>query len=770
MAAAVGLLALSATDLAAQQNASLIISEFRTRGPNGQHDEFVEIYNPSNRPVTIQSGAGSMGYAVVASDGVDRFWIPNGTVIPARGHFLGANVLGYSLSAYPGGVGSGTHPDGVYIIDIPDGTGIALFTSTNPAEWDLAHRLDAVGSDSEANTLYREGTGYEVNAPSLEHSYARFFSVGLPFDGNHNANDFHRPDTVASPALGLPNGFLGAPGPENLSSPVQTGVGIAVSLLDPTADAGAAPNLARSNTPDPTNNSTFGTLSIRRVITNNTGVPLTKLRVRMISITQITELLGTADLRVRSSNDVTATVPGVGTVTVRGTTLEGPSQPLGGGFNSSLGVPLDTPLAPGASIAIQILFGVERRAHYSLAFNVEALPTGGAAFVQIAGNTEPECASVVTPPLAVFSPAGGSGSADITIGQDCVWTLVQRPTWLTPTSPTSGQGNGFVSYVVQTLTARARRMVNMIVANGISTILQLGRALSDFDFDGRADVVVYRPASGQWWVSRSTSNFTSSFMVPWGLPTDQPVPADFDGDGKVDPTVFRPAGSGASSWFVKRSSSNYTDGFAVIWGDLGDVPVPGYYDTDAVADAAVFRPSTGHWLIRRSTQPLSAPMVVQWGVSTDVPVAADYDCDGRTDVAIYRPSTGQWFITRSDTQFPSWFVITWGAQAQGDVPLPADYDGDGCADPAVYRPGTGQWLVKRSGTGYFSIYAVQWGVQGLSDQPMPGDFDGDGRADLAVYRPGTGQWLIARSSSNYTTYAAVQWGNQSLGDLPIRER
>jgi hypothetical protein len=770
MAAAAGLILFSVTDLAAQPGARLIISEFRTRGPNGVHDEFVEIYNPSNLPVTIQSGPGSLGYAVVASDGVDRFWIPNGTVIPARGHFLGANVLGYSLSAYPGGVGSGTHPDQAYVIDIPDGAGIALFSSTNPTEWDLAHRLDAAGSAGEANTLYREGTGYELYGTSLEHSYARFYLFGFPFDGANNWNDFHRPDTVASPALGLPNGFLGVPGPENLSSPVQTGVGIAVSLLDPTVDAGAAPNMARSNTPDPTNNSTYGTLSIRRVLTNNTGVPLTKLRLRMTSITQITDLLATADLRVRSSSDVGVTVPGVGTVTVRGTSLEGPTQPLGGGFNSSLSVPLDTPLAPGASVPIQILFGVQRGAHYALAFNVEALPTGGAAFVQIAGNTEPECASVVTPARAVFSPAGGSGSANITIGPDCFWTLSQRPAWVTTTSPTSGQGNGFVSYVVQTLTARARRTLNAIVAYGISTILQLGRALSDFDFDGRADLVVYRPSGGQWWMTRSASNFTDAFMVQWGLPTDQPVPADFDGDGKVDPTVFRPAGSGASSWFVKRSSSNYIDGFALTWGDLGDVPVPGYYDADAVADAAVFRPSTGHWLIRRSTQPLSAPMVVQWGVSTDVPVAADYDCDGRTDVAIYRPSTGQWFITRSDTQFPSWFVVTWGVQAQGDVPLPADYDGDGCADPAVYRPGTGQWLVKRSGTGYFSIYAVQWGVQGLSDQPMPGDFDGDGRADLAVYRPGTGQWLIARSSSNYTTYAAVQWGNQSLGDLPIRER
>jgi hypothetical protein len=768
IAGVAGLMALFEAGPTAQQGVPLLISEFRTRGPNGPNDEFVEIYNPSNVAVTIQAAPGSKGYAVVASDGIERFVIPNGTVIPARGHFLGVNVLGYSLYAYPAGVGLGASPDGKFNSDIPDGAGIALFNSTNPAEWDLAHRLDAVGSNAEHNPLYREGPGYEVYGTSFEHSYARFFSLGFPNDGNNNWNDFHRADTVASPALGLPNGFLGAPSPENLSSPVQTGVGLAVSLLDPSVDAHAPPNMARSFTSDPANNSTYGTLSIRRLITNNTGVPVMKLRVRMTSITQIADQLGTADLRVRSSSDVAVTVPGAGTVTVRGSTLELPLQSLGGAFNSSLSVPLAAPLAPGASVPIQILFGVQRTAHYTLDFNVEALPTGGAAFVQIAGNTEEGCLAQVAPPLAVFSPAGASGSAGIAMEPGCFWALSQRPLWLTTTSPTAGLGYGVLSYVVQALTARARRMSNLIVAEGISTILQLGRALGDFDFDGRADIVVYRPGSGQWWINKSSTNFTSAFMVPWGLPTDQPVPADFDGDGKVDPAIFRPAASGASYWLIKRASSNYTDGFWIIWGDLGDVPVPGYYDSDAVADAAVFRPSTGQWLIRLSS--IIGSTAVQWGVPTDVPVPADYDGDGRTDVAVYRPSTGQWFIRRSDTAFPSAFVVTWGVQANGDIPVPADYDGDGRADPAVYRPATGQWLVKRSSTGYFDSLAVEWGVAAQSDQPMPGDFDGDGRADLAVYRPATGQWFIARSRFNYTTSLVVQWGSQALADAPIRER
>src|SRR5687768_8543965 len=71
----------------------LLISEFRFRGPNGANDEFIEIYNNSNSPHVVSSSDGSSGYAVAASDGVARCVIPNGTVIPGRGHFLCANTV-----------------------------------------------------------------------------------------------------------------------------------------------------------------------------------------------------------------------------------------------------------------------------------------------------------------------------------------------------------------------------------------------------------------------------------------------------------------------------------------------------------------------------------------------------------------------------------------------------------------------------------------------------------------------------------------------------
>src|SRR5512132_2148435 len=100
---------LAAADARAQ--APLVISEFRSRGPGGSNDEFIEIYNNSIVPVIVSSGGGSSGFGVVGSDGLLRCTIPNGTLVPPRGHFLCANSAAYSLTNYPAASGSVAAPD-----------------------------------------------------------------------------------------------------------------------------------------------------------------------------------------------------------------------------------------------------------------------------------------------------------------------------------------------------------------------------------------------------------------------------------------------------------------------------------------------------------------------------------------------------------------------------------------------------------------------------------------------------------------------------------
>ena len=375
----------------------LIISEFRVRGPSGANDEFIEIYNASGADHVVTAASGT-GYGVAASDGTTRCSLPNGTFIPNRGHYLCTNSVAYSLSGNATG-------DATYTTDIPDNAGIALFNNNSGgASYSVANRLDAVGSTSEANTLYKEGTGYSALTPfSIDYSFYRdncgkggSITVlgtcptgGLPKDTNNNAADFVFVDTNGTSAGAGQR--LGAPGPENLASPTQQNALFSSLLLDSTVATALPPNRVRDFTSDPANNSTFGTLNIRRRWVNNTGTSVSRLRFRIIDLTTFPAPSGFADLRPRTStlvvvsgiNDAGTCLASNGvattpcTVNVQGTTLEQPpSQPNGGGFNSTLSagtVTLGTPLASGASINLQFLLGIQQTGTFKFFVNVEAL-------------------------------------------------------------------------------------------------------------------------------------------------------------------------------------------------------------------------------------------------------------------------------------------------------------------------------------------------------------------------------------------------------------
>jgi hypothetical protein len=389
----------------------LIISEFRLRGPGvtatataSANDEFIELYNASGSDIIVSAADGSEGFSVAASvplGSTRLFVIPNGTLIRARGHYLAVNSLGFSLANYPadvGGVGSG---DTTYSQDIGDNAGIAVFNTGNTANYTLANRLDAVGSTSEANTIFKEGTGYPALSGAsytngMQYSFYRDNcgkggsittfgpcpSGGAVVDTNNNAADFIFVDTTGTNAGAGQR--LGAPGPESSLSPIQRNANFGFTVLDPCANSASPPNRVRDFTSDPANNSTFGTLDLRRTVINNTGGNVTRVRWRVIDITTLLAPSGIADLRPRTSSAVTVTVDrapcgsGTSNVTVQGTTLEQPpSQPNGGGFNSSLSsgtVTLATPLANGASLDLRFLLGIQQNGSFRFLINIEALP------------------------------------------------------------------------------------------------------------------------------------------------------------------------------------------------------------------------------------------------------------------------------------------------------------------------------------------------------------------------------------------------------------
>ena len=154
---------------------SVVISEFRTRGPAGGNDEFVELYNLTNAAIDIGGWKinGSNNTAGVST----RLTITAGTMIPARGHFLATNSN--TSGPYSGSVpGNQTYATG-----ITDDGGIALFNASNVI-------IDQVGMST--GSAYKEGTVLAQLATNVDRCYERKpgGTSGSTQDSDNNSADF----------------------------------------------------------------------------------------------------------------------------------------------------------------------------------------------------------------------------------------------------------------------------------------------------------------------------------------------------------------------------------------------------------------------------------------------------------------------------------------------------------------------------------------------------------------------------------------------------
>lgn len=185
---------------------------------------------------------------------------------------------------------------------------------------------------------------------------------------------------------------------------------------------------------------------------------------------------------------------------------------------------------------------------------------------------------------------------------------------LLPNSPAINAGNNCV------LTANGcgdanpaipldQRGKSRVGAVDIGSFEFVPRTNFDFDGDGRADLVVFRPSDRIWYLQNSTSGF---FAAQFGLSADKIVPADFDGDGLTDIAVFRDG-----VWYWLASSTGVFNAFQ--FGTTGDIPVPADFTGDRRTDIAVYRGGT--WYLLRSNAGFD---VLQFGLAGDKPIPSAF--------------------------------------------------------------------------------------------------------------------------------------------------
>jgi hypothetical protein len=192
----------------------LVISEFRSRGPNGTDDEFVELYNPTGAAANIggwsikrSSSCGTTIYNLVT--------IASNVILQPGQHFLAASSSNSSL----------TGADQTFSPAIADDGGVALVNLSGTI-------VDQAGMC--ISTQYREGANLIPLSGTTNQSYERRPGGDTAcYDTDNNAGDF----ALLSPA-----------NPQNLASPAVMcfGVPISTPIFTPT------PTPTRTATPLPT--------------------------------------------------------------------------------------------------------------------------------------------------------------------------------------------------------------------------------------------------------------------------------------------------------------------------------------------------------------------------------------------------------------------------------------------------------------------------------------------------------------------------------------
>jgi DNA/RNA endonuclease G (NUC1) len=289
-----------------------------------------------------------------------------------------------------------------------------------------------------------------------------------------------------------------------------------------------------------------------------------------------------------------------------------------------------------------------------------------------------------------------------------------------------------------TVTSSITGSATINVANGPFT-------RGDISGDGKADIVLQ--AGGPvavWKMNGATITSGTTVNDPGPAWTVRTAATDFDMDGRADIVLKNTTTGEVALWKVNDSS---TVGAVISSPGIAWVPVgSGDFNGDGKGDLILQNSSTNQiaeWQMDGATI-LAGAVISNPASPWKVIATGDFNGDGRTDIVLQNSSTSQvaewqmngFTITGTVINTPG---IDWKVVAAGDV------NGDGKSDLVLQNSSSGDvavWLMNGMtitfGSGVGSP-STAWSVIGAND------YDGDGKADLILRNSSTGeiaQWLM----------------------------
>lgn len=217
---------------------------------------------------------------------------------------------------------------------------------------------------------------------------------------------------------------------------------------------------------------------------------------------------------------------------------------------------------------------------------------------------------------------------------------------------------------------------NAIIAFGQANDLPVA---GDWGGDGKTDVGVFR--NGQFQLRQPTilnilghqTTVIVTLIVNFGQAGDLPVAGDWDGNGTDTPGVFRPS---TGQWLLTNSTSaNPPVNITFNFGQAGDKPLAGDWNGDGIDTVGLYRSSISSFILSNTFNGTIDVPIFLFGSLGSVAFTGDWNADGTDNAGVFNNNIGVMGLNFTNTTGNGVGDLSFSFGQNGDIPLAGDWDG-----------------------------------------------------------------------------------------------